>query len=122
MHLNSYVLLIAAIAAMGGLLFGIDTGVLSGALPFLKQYWNLSDANIEWLTTSVLLGAVAGALLSGKLSDILGRKKMIIINAIIFTAGALGCAVANSIWLLIMMRMIIGFAIGITSYVVPMYI
>jgi sugar porter (SP) family MFS transporter len=122
MRLNSYVLLIAIIAAMGGLLFGFDTGVISGALPFLKQYWGLNDASMEWLTTSVLLGAVAGALTSGKLSDVLGRKKMIIINAIIFTVGALGCAVADSVWLLIVMRIIIGIAIGITSYVVPMYI
>src|SRR5437868_2807380 len=122
MRLNSYVLLIASIAAMGGLLFGFDTGVISGALPFLKQYWNLSSSSMEWLTTSVLLGAVIGAITSGRLSDIFGRKKMIIINAIIFSAGAMGCAIAKSLSLLIVMRLIIGFAIGITSYVVPMYI
>ena len=122
MCLNSYVLLIAIIAAMGGLLFGFDTGVISGALPFLKDYWKLSDASIEWITTSVLVGAVLGAITSGKLSDFLGRKKMIIINAVIFAVGALGCAFAWTIEVLIIMRIIIGIAIGITSYVVPMYI
>jgi sugar porter (SP) family MFS transporter len=122
MHIKSNVLLIAVIAATGGLLFGFDTGVISGALPFLKQYWNLSDASIGWVTTTVLIGAVIGAVCSGKLSDIIGRKRMIIINAIIFAVGAVGCAFATSITVLIIMRIIIGIAIGITSYVVPMYI
>jgi SP family galactose:H+ symporter-like MFS transporter len=122
MKLKGNVLLIAVIAATGGLLFGFDTGVISGALPFLQQYWHLSDANIEWITTTVLIGAVIGALGSGKLSDVIGRKKMIIVNAIIFAVGAVGCAYAPSVLVLIIMRIIIGVAIGITSYVVPMYI
>ena len=122
MRVGAYVIFIAVIAAMGGLLFGFDTGVISGALPFIKQYWKINDAGVELLTTSVLVGATAGALLSGRLSDILGRKKMIIINAIVFTLGAVGCAFAWNITFLIIMRIVIGFAIGITSYVVPMYI
>jgi len=122
MAIKQNVLLIAIIAATGGLLFGFDTGVISGALPFLKQHWQLDDASLEWVTTTVLIGAVIGALGSGKLSDKLGRKKMIIVNAIIFSAGALGCAFAWNITVLMLMRMVIGIAIGITSYVVPMYI
>ena len=122
MSIKPKVLLIAIIAATGGLLFGFDTGVISGALPFLKDNWKLSDLDIEWLTTAVLLGAVLGALTSGKLSDYLGRKKMIIVNAIIFTVGAIGCSYAESLKVLIIMRVLVGFAIGITSYVVPMYI
>lgn len=119
---KSKVLLIAIIAATGGLLFGFDTGVISGALPFLKEYWKLSDKTMEWVTTAVLLGAVLGAITSGKLSDYLGRKKMIIVNAVIFTIGAIGCAYASSVSFLIAMRLVVGVAIGITSYVVPMYI
>ena len=122
MKLKLKVLPIAIIAATGGLLFGFDTGVISGALPFLKQYWHLSDTRIEWITTTVLIGAVIGALGSGRLSDIMGRKRMIIVNALIFTVGAVGCAYANSVELLVIMRIAIGIAIGITSYVVPMYI
>lgn len=114
--------MIALVAATGGLLFGFDTGVISGALPFLKQNWQLSDPDIEWLTTSVLVGALLGAIFSGKLSDRIGRKRMIIINAVIFTIGAAGCAVAKSLALLVTMRIVIGAAIGITSYVAPMYI
>jgi SP family galactose:H+ symporter-like MFS transporter len=119
---RSNVLLISIIAATGGLLFGFDTGVISGALPFMKEYWKLGDDSLEWVTTTVLIGAVLGAISSGKLSDYLGRKKMIIINAIIFVIGAVGCTYADSIQFLMAMRVIIGIAIGITSYVVPMYI
>jgi SP family galactose:H+ symporter-like MFS transporter len=119
---KSNVLLISIVAATGGLLFGFDTGVISGALPFMKEYWKLSDASLEWVTTTVLLGAVLGAVTSGKLSDYLGRKKMIIVNAVIFAVGAVGCTYANSIEFLMIMRVVIGIAIGITSYVVPMYI
>lgn len=75
MRVNSYVVFIAVIAAMGGLLFGFDTGVISGALPFIKDHWKINDASLELLTTSVLLGAVLGAITSGRLSDVLGRKK-----------------------------------------------
>jgi MFS transporter, SP family, galactose:H+ symporter len=120
--LKPNVLLIAIVAATGGLLFGFDTGVISGALPFLKEDWNLTDARLEYLTTAVLIGAVAGAVTSGKLSDYLGRKKMIIVNAIIFAVGAVGCTFAHTITFLMIMRVVIGIAIGITSYVVPMYI
>ncbi len=116
------VIFMALVTSMGGLLFGFDTGVISGALPFLKGYWRLNDFNLEWLTASVLFGAVLGAISSGKLSDFLGRKKMIIITAIIFSIGALGCGYAQSFRFLIIMRIIVGIAIGITSYVVPMYI
>lgn len=121
-RLKSNVLLIAIVAATGGLLFGFDTGVISGALPFLKEYWKLSDANVEWITTTVLIGAVIGAVTSGKLSDFLGRKKMIIVNAVIFSIGAIGCTFSHNLTLLMIMRVVIGIAIGITSYVVPMYI
>lgn len=116
------ILLIALVAATGGLLFGFDTGVISGALPFLRQNWQLTDGDIGWVTTSVLIGALLGAIFSGKLSDSIGRKRMIIVNAVVFCVGAAGSAFAGSIALLIIMRVIIGVAIGITSYVAPMYI
>jgi len=120
--MKTSVLLIAIIAATGGLLFGFDTGVISGALPFLRENFSLNDVQLEWLTTSVLFGAVLGAVSSGRLSDYLGRKKMIMVNAVIFAVGALGCGYAHSFVFLLIMRTVVGIAIGITSYVVPMYI
>lgn len=122
MSFRPNVLVIALIASTGGLLFGFDTGVISGALPFLKDHWKLTDSNVELLTTSVLVGAVVGAIASGRLSDVLGRKRMIMINAVIFALGAVGCAFSTDFVVLISMRLIVGFAIGITSFVVPMYI
>lgn len=116
------VLFMAVIAATGGLLFGFDTGVISGALPYLKEYWYLTDANLEWITTSVLIGAVIGAISSGRLTDYFGRKKVIIANAVIFLVGALSGAYAPNVHILVISRVVLGIAIGISSFVVPMYI
>src|SRR5699024_11067096 len=74
--------------AFGGILFGYDIGVMTGALPFLQQDWNLeSAAVIGWVTSAIMLGAIFGGALSGQLSDRLGRKKMILISAVVFVIG-----------------------------------
>ncbi len=70
------IILIALVAATGGLLFGFDTGVISGALPFLRQNWHLTYGDIEWVTTSVLIGPLLGAICRGKLSYSIGRKRI----------------------------------------------
>ena len=82
---KNLVVLIATIAATGGLLFGFDTGVISGAQNFLqdKAGWGISDDQLEWVTTAVLIGAILGAALSGRITDILGRRKVIISAAVI---------------------------------------
>lgn len=116
------VIIIAIIAAMGGLLFGFDTGVISGALPFLRESWALSTGQQEWITTAVLIGAFSGALLGGRITDLLGRKKIIIIASIIFAIGSLLCGAAGSAGILVISRIIIGVAIGISSIAVPLYI
>lgn len=115
---------IATIAATGGLLFGFDTGVISGALNFLQDAggWHVSDAELEWITASVLVGAILGAAVSGKITDILGRKKVIIATAVIFALGAIGTGAAPSVELLVTGRIVVGFAIGIASFSVPLYI
>ncbi|HAZ02796.1 MAG TPA: sugar porter family MFS transporter, partial [Marinilabiliales bacterium] len=88
---KKYVIIIAAVAATGGFLFGFDAGVISGAVNFLQdpKGWGLSDSQIEWVTTGVLLGAIIGAGASGRITDILGRKKVILAAAVIFCGGAL---------------------------------
>jgi SP family galactose:H+ symporter-like MFS transporter len=115
---------IATIAALGGLLFGFDTGVISGAQNFLQDVngWGISDSQLELVTTAVLIGAVLGAAFSGRITDILGRKKVIIAAAIIFALGAVFTGAATSISLLITGRIVIGVAIGIASFSVPLYI
>ena len=92
---KGYVILIAAIASTGGLLFGFDTGVISGALPFLKQsFGGLESGQLEWITTAALIGAVLGAASSGRITDIFGRKKVILVTSVIFAAGSLLTGIA----------------------------
>jgi sugar porter (SP) family MFS transporter len=119
---KGYVILIAAIASTGGLLFGFDTGVISGALPFLKQSWDLTTGQQELVTTAVLVGAVIGALGSGRITDIVGRKKVIIVTSLIFAVGSILTGAAPSMWFLAASRVILGIAIGISSFAVPLYI
>ncbi|MFW5943670.1 MAG: sugar porter family MFS transporter [Bacteroidota bacterium] len=127
---RGYVILIAAIAAFGGLLFGFDTGVISGALLLIKDDPNLvingmtqlPERTQEWIVSITVLGAAVGALGSGRITDVLGRKKVLIITALIFAIGSVGLAAANSVAALIIWRGIIGIAIGVASYTVPLYI
>lgn len=113
---------IATIAAMGGLLFGFDTGVISGAIPFLQKDFHIDDGIIEMITTSGLTGAMTGALLGGKITDCLGRKKIIFASAVIFTAGAIWSGGASNWTSLVLARFFLGIAIGISSFAVPLYI
>ena len=119
---KNLVVIIAAVAATGGLLFGFDTGVISGAIPFFQQDFQLSDSMVENITTAGLVGAVIGAMLTGRLSDIFGRKKTILVAAIIFVLGAAWSGWAPNAHMLIYARLFIGLAIGISSFSVPLYI
>lgn len=119
---NLLVIVIAAIASTGGLLFGFDTGVISGALPFLKESWDLTSGQQELITTAVLIGAVIGALGAGRITDIVGRKKVIIVTALIFAAGSILTGISPDMWFLVGSRVILGIAIGISSFAVPLYI
>jgi SP family galactose:H+ symporter-like MFS transporter len=115
-------ILVAAIASLGGLLFGYDTGVISGALLFIKQEFGLSPS-MQGLTTGiVLLGATLGAAVGGALADRYGRKTVIIGTAVLFTLGALFSAVAPELWVLILARAIVGLAIGVASMLTPLYL
>jgi sugar porter (SP) family MFS transporter len=116
------VYVIAGIAATGGLLFGFDTGVISGALPFLKQSWNLPSGEVEWITTAALVGAVFGAAFSGRVTDIYGRKKIILLTSVIFAIGSILTGAATSPIILAWGRVVLGIAIGISSFTVPLYI
>src|SRR6202047_3641023 len=86
----------AAFAALGGLLFGYDTGVISGAELFLKNDFTLSTFALEVIVSGVLAGAAVGAMVGGRLADLFGRRRILILTAIIFAAGAILCAIAIS--------------------------
>ena len=119
---NRFVIVIAFIAALAGLLFGYDTGVISGAILFIKDKFGLTDFTEEMTVSSVLLGAVIGAAISGVIAAKFGRKKSIIVTAVIFSIAALGSAISANIDQLIICRLFIGVAIGIASFVAPLYI
>ena len=119
-----FIIWISSIAAIGGFLFGFDTGVISGTLIFLQDArgWALKDSQLAGVTTAVLLGAVFGCLISGKITDLIGRKKIIIITSVIFICGALLSGSAPDVRFLIISRLFLGIGIGIASYSVPLYI
>jgi SP family arabinose:H+ symporter-like MFS transporter len=120
--MKPYVVLISLVAACGGLLFGFDTAVISGVVPFIKPYFNLSDAELGLAVSSVLLGCIAGTQLAGKPGDLLGRKKTLLITALLFLISALGSAMAESFAGFIVYRIIGGIAVGAASVLSPVYI
>ena len=108
--------------ALGGLLFGYDTGVISGAILFITEDFDLSPFMQGAVVASLLLGAMAGAALAGPLSDTLGRRRLIMIAAVTFTVGAIAAAAAPSAWALVGARVILGLAVGCAALVVPLYL
>ena len=119
---KTLVVVIATVAATGGLLFGFDTGVISGAIPFFQQAFGIADNWVEIITTAGLVGAVIGALFSGRVADIIGRKKVIIASAVIFSIGAIWSGISPSAMMLVFARFFLGIAIGVSSFAVPLYI
>lgn len=111
--------------SFGGILFGYDIGVMTGALPFLQNDWNLhgNASIIGWITSSVMLGAIFGGALAGQLSDRLGRRKMILLSALIFVVGSVlsGIAPHDGSYYLIGVRVLLGLAVGAASALVPAY-
>ena len=119
---KGFVYFMCAIAATAGLLFGFDTGVISGALLFIRQEFALSPGYQEWVVSAVLIGAVIGAGSSGKLSDIFGRRNIIFVTAILFALGSIFLAVAPAAIFLVIGRVFLGLAIGVASFAAPLYI
>lgn len=110
--------------AFGGILFGYDIGVMTGALPFLQSDWNLSGGGVTgWITSSLMLGAVFGGAIAGQLSDRLGRRKMVLYSALLFMVGALlaGVSPHDGVAYLIFTRVLLGVAVGAASALVPAY-
>ena len=114
--------IIAIIASLGGLLSGYDTGVISGALLFINETWDLSESLQGLVVSSVLIGAVIGAATNGILADIFGRKKVIIATAIIFILGSILCGFAPNVYVLIISRIFVGLAVGIVNFIIPLYL
>ena len=119
---KNYIFLISAIAALGGLLFGFDTAVISGTTPFIKPYFGLDDIWLGWTVSSLLAGCIIGVISAGKPSDVFGRKKTLMSAAILFALSAIGSALATHLSVFIGFRVLGGFGVGIASMLSPMYI
>jgi sugar porter (SP) family MFS transporter len=114
--------LVTIVATFGGLLFGYDTGVINGALEPMKADLGLTATGEGLVTSTLLAGAAIGALVCGKLNDVLGRKKTLVILAVLFFVGTLGGVFAPSLEVMIPSRVILGFAVGGASVTVPVYL
>lgn len=116
------VMLIAIVTAVGGFLFGFDNGSISGSVGFLQSKFALDADGIGWVTSSIIVGCIIGVALAGPLSDAVGRKKVLLLTALIFIIGTLGEAMATSAEMLAWFRIIVGIGIGVETTIAPLYI
>ncbi|WP_224997894.1 sugar porter family MFS transporter [Cesiribacter sp. SM1] len=119
---TAFVLKVTIVAALGGLLFGYDTAVIAGAIGFLQIKFNLSAAMVGWAASSAIWGCVVGAMFAGLLSDRIGRKKVLLITAVLFAISAIGSAIPNNLTHFIIARFIGGLGVGAASMLSPLYI
>lgn len=119
---TKYTIFISFVAALGGLLFGFDVGIIAGAGPFFTEAFQLSSIQEGWAYSSLLFGAIAGAAATGKLTDSWGRKKILVIVAIVFALTSLWSGLAEGLTSLVLARIVGGLAVGAVSAVTPMYI
>lgn len=117
-----YVYKATVVAAVGGLLFGYDTAVVAGAIGFIEKLYNLTPAMKGWVASCALIGCIVGAMFAGKLSDAIGRKKVLVLSAILFAVSSIGIAVPLDLSWFVFFRLIAGLGIGIASMLAPMYI
>ena len=108
--------------ALGGMLFGSDTGVISGAILFISPDLGLTSFLEGLVVASLLLGAAIGAACAGPLSDRLGRRNLILIAAVTFTIGAIGAALSPNVAVLVLFRVVLGLAVGAAALIVPLYL
>ncbi|VVJ21566.1 Uncharacterised protein [Amycolatopsis camponoti] len=120
---RTFILRLTVIASLGGLLFGLDTGVIAGALVYLREDFHLTAVTEGLVVTSLLFpGATSGALLGGPIADRAGRKKSLVIAGVIFVISTIACALAPNVLILVVARIALGYAVGVASVVVPLYL
>ncbi|UMM63324.1 sugar porter family MFS transporter [Aristophania vespae] len=110
------------IASMAGLMFGLDTGVISGALPFIAEDFNASNATQGWIVSTMMGGAVVGSFIAGKISLKFGRTGAMLWASILFIVGSLLCALAPNVEVMYVGRVFLGLAVGIAAFSAPLYI
>ena len=119
---NHFLLWVAGLVSVGGILYGYDMGVISGALLFIKDSIPLTDEQIGWIVGAVLAGGLLGTLLAGPMGDYLGRRFLIAMAAVTFIAGVIFILFANSFVMLLLARLLLGTAVGMVAVAVPLYV
>ena len=119
---RKYLLGLAVIASLGGFLFGYDTAVISGTIGFVKGKFGLDAVMEGWYVSSALVGCIAGVAVAGYLSDKFGRKRVLLLSALLFLLSAVGCAMSGSHMALIVYRLVGGIGVGVASMLSPLYI
>jgi len=119
---RKYIFFISFVASLGGLLFGYDLANVSGAIDFFSKHFELDQLSVGWAVGCISVGAAAGALIAGKLSDRIGRKKLLIISAVLFAITGVGTGWAGSFSVFIIFRICSGIAVGLATVVCPIYI
>ena len=119
---KNQLLIFSTVAALGGLLFGFDTGVISGAIPFIKLEFYLNSYQEGFAVSNLMIACVIGALIAGPIADWTGRKKVLILCAVLFIVSAILSALPRSFTELVIARFIGGIGVGVASVVSPMYI
>ena len=122
--MKMYLFFVCLVAAMGGLLFGFDTSVISGAIEFMQspEVFHLTPLEKGWAVGCILIGCMFGAGCAGKPSQVYGRKKMLLVTSVIFLLSTLGCAFAVNYTTFVVFRMIAGVSVGAASMLSPLYI
>lgn len=119
---TGYVVFLSIVAAIGGILFGYDTAVISGTISSVEAQFSLNAMQVGWFVGCALVGSILGVAVAGILSDRFGRKLTMLVAAILFTASGIGCAISQSFTELVIYRILGGIGIGVVSIVSPMYI
>ncbi|NQX39901.1 MFS transporter, SP family, arabinose:H+ symporter [Pedobacter steynii] len=117
-----FIIMISMVAALGGLLFGFDTAIISGAIPYITSYFGLDGFSLGWAVSSILIGCAVGAMLAGLLADKCGRRMTLIMCAILFALSGLGSGLSSDFTLFVIFRLIGGLGVGAAAMISPMYI
>lgn len=117
-----FVLAVSLVAALGGFLFGFDTAIISGAIPFITPYFNLNEYSLGWAVSSILIGCATGAVAAGAVADAYGRRFVLFLCAALFGLSGIGTALAGNLTVFVSFRLIGGVGVGAAAMVAPMYI
>ena len=119
---TKYLILLTTVAALGGLLFGFDIAIITGAAPFIQDHFDLDEFSLGWAVSSLLWGCIFGAAVAGRITDMYGRKKILLLVAVLFTITSIGTGIAPEINTFVIARFLGGLAVGAASILSPMYI